>query len=186
MPSFGTTVNPVSVTAFVLTCLGCVQTVTVIFITTWWSVSYSKTDRTFNGVWSSEACKNVGGGFSCHSVSATQLENGQEALFVSKVFATFTAVLSFVAVVLHVVYALTRVPIVRTTAIFMLGSAGLFGLLAVFVFAGFYSSLSVGSPSLGVAFYLFLIGSIVCLVAAAFTAWASVRKVMTFSPTQLE
>lgn len=48
-----------------------------------------------------------------------------EALFVSKVFATFTAALSFVALVLHVIYALIRVSIVRTTAIFMLGSAGM-------------------------------------------------------------
>ncbi|KAK0060302.1 hypothetical protein Bpfe_010136, partial [Biomphalaria pfeifferi] len=98
-------------------------------------------------------------------------------LFVSKVFATFTVFLTFVAVVLHIVYFFMRHAAVRTAAVFMNGAGGLFGLLAVFVFVGFYHKVDDDSASVGVAFYLFLIGSIVCFVAGAFTAWAAVRKV---------
>ncbi|KAH9519190.1 hypothetical protein Btru_074933 [Bulinus truncatus] len=174
MPYIDTTINPISIVAFVLTCLGWVQPLVAILVTNWWSLDYPNRSRTYYGVWSTEDCKYDGG--ECRSVSGNVLEGGQETLFISKVFATFTVFLTFVAVVLHIVYFFIRHPAVRTAAVFMNGSGGLFGLLAVFVFVGFYNTVDDDSASIGVAFFLFLIGSIVCFFAGGFTAWAAVRK----------
>ena len=56
---------------------------------------------------------------------------------------------------------------------------GLFGLLATLVIVGKYGELieySGQEVALGASFSLSLVGALLCLVASAFTAWASYKK----------
>ncbi|XP_012942333.1 uncharacterized protein LOC106012811 [Aplysia californica] len=182
MPSIDTKPNPVSILAFVFSCLGCILTVAAIFLVDWWTYFFSDGRTAHYGVWTNIFCSKIG---DCQSSSATELAGGQEVAFVSKIFITLGGFLAVLAVVLHVIYFLLRHAMVRTIAIFFLGAAGIFGLMSAFCFLGYYHTLS-GDTSLGVAFYLGLIGAFLCLLAAAFTAWASVRKITGFGATEMD
>uniref|UniRef100_A0A0B7A2F5 MARVEL domain-containing protein n=1 Tax=Arion vulgaris TaxID=1028688 RepID=A0A0B7A2F5_9EUPU len=181
MPSFGTVLKPVSIVAFLLSCLSCLLAIIAISIISWWS-EYINGYRRYHGVWNLQNCLESN---NCASGSATTLEGGQEELFVSKIFATFTALFLVIAVILHIIYAVVRMSVIRTSSIFMLGSAALFGLLSIFVFLGFYGNTDpVTNPSIGAAFYIFLLATILSIAAAGFTIWASVRKAHDFQVPQ--
>nr|KAG5702906.1 hypothetical protein BaRGS_034679 [Batillaria attramentaria] len=140
--------------------------------------------KTWYGLWWSEECDDS----ECKTDSTTELKGGQEFFFISKVFESLAVLLVLVGLVLHVVYVPLRIPLVRQSAIYMLGAAGedqfcqaeegLFLLLATLIFVALYDNLHGPSETihLGPSFPISIVGGLLCIAASIVTAWASVRK----------
>ncbi|GFR94903.1 hypothetical protein ElyMa_004415900 [Elysia marginata] len=101
---------------------------------------------------------------------------GQEAFAISQLFAMFTAtlcVLALVTLTLHTFLEGTLT--LLTVSAFELGAAGMFGLLAVFIFLGYYKEIKSDQHSIGPAFYLLVLGSSLCVAAGGLSAWTAIK-----------
>lgn len=168
-------INPVSVAAFVLTVVAVVMVLLGFALPRWYVLIAWSGQATWYGLWWRERCDDDG----CTTDSTTELVGGREFFFICKVFESLAVLLVLVALVLHVVYVPLRVPLVRQGAIYMLGGAGWFLLLATLMFAGLYDKLGQSdarSINTGPSFPISLVGGLLSLAASGVTAWASVRK----------
>ncbi|KAK7491469.1 hypothetical protein BaRGS_00017298 [Batillaria attramentaria] len=167
-------INPVSVAAFVLTVVAVVFVLVGFALPRWYQLETAGNRKTWYGLWWSEECDDS----ECKTDSTTELKGGQEFFFISKVFESLAVLLVLVGLVLHVVYVPLRIPLVRQSAIYMLGAAGLFLLLATLIFVALYDNLHGPSETihLGPSFPISIVGGLLCIAASIVTAWASVRK----------
>ncbi|XP_041366618.1 uncharacterized protein LOC121381394 [Gigantopelta aegis] len=167
-------INPLGISAFITTLVATVLIVVAFILPQWWVITTRGGRTTSYGLWTLTYCTDDG----CHLEATSQIEGGKEFLFISKVFETLAVGLSLVGLILHTVYIPWRKVVVRSLAIYCLGAAGLFVMLAVFIYIGKFQSLGEQNRSLkvGASFAISLVGGVVCLVASALTAIASVRK----------
>ncbi|KAK7099386.1 uncharacterized protein [Littorina saxatilis] len=170
-------IKPISIVAFLLTLVAVLLVWVGFWVPRWYVLLRSGGDiKHWYGLWHQQRCSSRGCG---ETSSFTRIEGGKEFFFISKVFYSLAAVLVLLAFGLHVLYALWRKARVRQVAIYMLCGAGLFGLLSMLIFVARYDQMveyKGQDVELGYSFTLSLLGSLFCLLASAFTAWASYKK----------
>ncbi|KAK6189678.1 hypothetical protein SNE40_001681 [Patella caerulea] len=166
-------IRPFSIAAFILTVLAFIFVVLGFFLPHWWSINSVDTTRSY-GLWIVSDCYYG----DCVIRSATEIQGGKEFLFVCKVFETFGALLTVLALILHVIYIPVRKPMIRSISIYCLGATGLFLLLAIIIFGAKHQALGEEGQhvSIGASFYISLLGGVLSGVASLLTAKASVEK----------
>lgn len=170
-------IKPVSIIAFFLTLLAATLLLIAVWLPRWFVLQVPGSDtQAWYGLWHQQRCSPEGCG---PTSSFTRIEGGKEFFFVAKVFKTIGAIMVLGSLILHVLYVFWRQPLVRQISIYTLCGAGLFGLLASLIFVARYGQMTEykgQEVAFGPCFSLSLIGSLVCLLASAFTAWASYNK----------
>ncbi|KAL8597589.1 hypothetical protein ACOMHN_001520 [Nucella lapillus] len=170
-------IKPISIVAFIFALIALLLVLLGFSLPRWFVLLRSGGEiQHWHGLWHQRRCSPRG----CGEISTyTRIEGGKEFFFISKVFETLALLLVLLGFGTHLLYAFWRKPLVRQVAIYALCGAGLFGLLATLIFVAKYSNMEEfkgQAVGLGVCFPLALVGAIVCLVASAFTAWATYKK----------
>ncbi|XP_046580726.1 uncharacterized protein LOC124288184 [Haliotis rubra] len=168
-------INPVAIAAFVLTLVATVLVDLAMFLPYWWRVTSARGTYINYGLWTKSQCGEDG---SCVLSVTYEIEGGKEFLFISKIFMTFAVVLTQVALILHIIYVPIRKVVVRSIAIYCLGAAGLFVLLAFTIFLGKHQVLVERSKEFAVGWSICpaVLGCVISLVASGLTALASIKK----------
>ncbi|RUS87506.1 hypothetical protein EGW08_004760 [Elysia chlorotica] len=186
-----------------LTWLGCVQPLAGAIMADWWSVRIAPSsdglddiETVFYGTFQRTECYRSGvdsadgaggaddgyitygdsGGEDCQATWGFRPTAGKEAFSISQLFAMFSGALCAMALLTLTLHTFLEGTLtLLTVSAFSLGAAGMFGLLAVIVFLGFYGEVKTDLHRIGPAFYLLLFGSSLCLPAGGMSAWAAIR-----------
>ncbi|XP_033751844.1 uncharacterized protein LOC117335773 [Pecten maximus] len=170
--------SALDIVALVVTAVSVTLQYLAFFYPDWWSyrhVSSTSVVRTKTvGMYQTVECLPK-----CEIKSLVNIEGDYEWLFISRIFEVFACFLCIVALFLHLLYLPVRKEGVRSSAIYLLGAAGLFALGGAFVFAALYDSLSndlaPGTASANFPFGINILTGFLHILASALTAVATVK-----------